>query len=79
MTQEKRDVLDPGRYHERRGRHRCRAGVRARDRSAGALDRPRRRESPELGGFAGFFDLAEAGSQDPILVAATDGVGTKCS
>jgi phosphoribosylformylglycinamidine cyclo-ligase len=33
--------------------------------------------SPELGGFAGFFDLAEAGFKSPILVAATDGVGTK--
>jgi phosphoribosylformylglycinamidine cyclo-ligase len=33
--------------------------------------------APELGGFAGFFDLAEAGFQSPVLVAATDGVGTK--
>ena len=31
----------------------------------------------ELGGFAGFFDVRAAGYQDPILVAATDGVGTK--
>ena len=30
-----------------------------------------------LGGFAGMFDLAAAGFRDPILVAATDGVGTK--
>ena len=33
--------------------------------------------SAELGGFAGLFDLAEAGFKDPLLVAATDGVGTK--
>jgi phosphoribosylformylglycinamidine cyclo-ligase len=31
----------------------------------------------ELGGFGGFFDVKAAGYRDPILVAATDGVGTK--
>ena len=30
-----------------------------------------------LGGFGGLFDPAAAGYRDPILVAATDGVGTK--
>lgn len=30
-----------------------------------------------LGGFGGLFDLAAAGFNDPILVAATDGIGTK--
>ena len=30
-----------------------------------------------LGGFGGLFDLAAAGFKDPVLVAATDGVGTK--
>ncbi|MDP6403988.1 MAG: phosphoribosylformylglycinamidine cyclo-ligase [Alphaproteobacteria bacterium] len=31
----------------------------------------------ELGGFGGFFDPRAAGFQDPVLVAASDGVGTK--
>ncbi len=31
----------------------------------------------ELGGFGGLFDLKAVGYNDPILVAATDGVGTK--
>ncbi|SOH94578.1 phosphoribosylformylglycinamidine cyclo-ligase [Monaibacterium marinum] len=30
-----------------------------------------------LGGFGGLFDLKAAGYTDPVLVAATDGVGTK--
>ncbi|WP_415922772.1 phosphoribosylformylglycinamidine cyclo-ligase [Tateyamaria sp. SN6-1] len=30
-----------------------------------------------LGGFGGLFDLKAAGFDDPVLVAATDGVGTK--
>ena len=30
-----------------------------------------------LGGFGGLFDLKAAGFRDPVLVAATDGVGTK--
>ena len=32
---------------------------------------------PELGGFGGLFDLKRAGFKDPVLVAGTDGVGTK--
>ncbi len=33
----------------------------------------------ELGGFGGVFDLKAAGFADPVLLAATDGVGTKLS
>src|SRR5918999_5164567 len=31
----------------------------------------------EIGGFGGLFDLKRAGFTDPVLVASTDGVGTK--
>jgi phosphoribosylformylglycinamidine cyclo-ligase len=31
----------------------------------------------EIGGFGGVFDLKRAGFRDPVLVASTDGVGTK--
>jgi phosphoribosylformylglycinamidine cyclo-ligase len=37
----------------------------------------RRGADADLGGFGGLFDLKAAGVQDPILVAGTDGVGTK--
>ncbi len=32
---------------------------------------------PDLKGFAGVFDLKACGFQDPLMLAATDGVGTK--
>jgi phosphoribosylformylglycinamidine cyclo-ligase len=32
---------------------------------------------PALGGFGGLFDLKACGFKDPLLVASTDGVGTK--
>src|SRR6201994_5159760 len=37
----------------------------------------RRGADAEIGGFGGLFDLKAAGYTDPILVAATHGVGTK--
>jgi phosphoribosylformylglycinamidine cyclo-ligase len=37
----------------------------------------RRGADAEIGGFGGLFDLKGAGYRDPVLVAATDGVGTK--
>ena len=36
----------------------------------------RKGRTAELGGFGGLFDLKNTGFNDPILVAATDGVGT---
>jgi phosphoribosylformylglycinamidine cyclo-ligase len=76
MTQETPTTLDAGDYH--------RAGVdidagHAFVRSIAPLVRSTARAgaAPELGGFAGLFDLAAAGFTSPVLVAATDGVGTK--
>lgn len=37
----------------------------------------RRGSEAALGGFGGLFDLKRLGLKDPVLVAATDGVGTK--
>ena len=76
MTQHKLETLDASRYRA--------AGV---DIDAGAafvktiapLARSTARSgaAAELGGFGGVFDLREAGFEQPLLVAATDGVGTK--
>jgi phosphoribosylformylglycinamidine cyclo-ligase len=48
-------------------------------RAIGPLAKSTRRPGAdaELGGFGGFFDLKAAGYNDPLLVAANDGVGTK--
>ena len=43
--------------------------------AAAATDRPGAMGG--LGGFGALFDLKAAGFRDPVLVAATDGVGTK--
>ena len=45
----------------------------------GPLVRATRRSGADadIGGFGGLFDLKAAGFTDPVLVAATDGVGTK--
>ena len=37
----------------------------------------RRGHIGEIGGFGGLFDIGALGFEDPIMVAATDGVGTK--
>jgi phosphoribosylformylglycinamidine cyclo-ligase len=42
-----------------------------------ARETRRRGADADLGGFGGLFDLKAAGFKDPILVAGTDGVGTK--
>ena len=48
-------------------------------RAIGPLARSTRRPGADadLGGFGGLFDLKAAGFEDPLLVAANDGVGTK--
>ncbi|MGN6375107.1 MAG: phosphoribosylformylglycinamidine cyclo-ligase [Sphingomonas sp.] len=48
-------------------------------RAIGPLAKATRRPGADadLGGFGGFFDLKAAGFEDPLLVAANDGVGTK--
>ena len=48
-------------------------------RAIGPLAKATRRPGADadLGGFGGLFDLKAAGFNDPLLVAANDGVGTK--
>jgi phosphoribosylformylglycinamidine cyclo-ligase len=48
-------------------------------RAIAPLAKATRRKGAEgsLGGFGGLFDLKRCGFVDPVLVAATDGVGTK--
>ncbi|HEY3779209.1 MAG TPA: phosphoribosylformylglycinamidine cyclo-ligase [Rhizomicrobium sp.] len=45
--------------------------------SAAARQTRRPGAAANLGGFGGLFDLRAAGFRDPVLVASTDGVGTK--
>ena len=76
-------MADRGQAHRRSGAYKA-AGV---DIAAGnalveaikPLAKATRRKGSEaaLGGFGGVFDLGRAGFKDPVLVAATDGVGTK--
>ncbi len=76
MTQDKLGAAKPHRYRD--------AGV---DIDAGnafvqaiasvAKATARPGTAASLGGFGGLFDLAEAGLGGPLLVATTDGVGTK--
>ena len=76
MTQETLEPPDATRYRE--------AGVdidagEALVRAIAPLARSTARPgaSGEIGGFGGLFDLKQTGFRDPVLVAATDGVGTK--
>jgi hypothetical protein len=63
----------------RQGRRldRNRQRVGARDCATGKGDPAVPGADADLGGFGGFFDLKAAGFNDPLLVAANDGVGTK--
>jgi phosphoribosylformylglycinamidine cyclo-ligase len=46
--------------------------------TAGLIDSTRVKGSMDsVGGFGGLFDLKKTGVRDPLLVASTDGVGTK--
>jgi phosphoribosylformylglycinamidine cyclo-ligase len=47
------------------------------DAKAGVDATARRGADAEIGGFGGLFDLKRAGFADPVLRAATDGVGSK--
>ncbi len=49
----------------------------SRDQAAGPRDDRAPAPMGGLGGFGALFDLKAAGFTDPVLVAATDGVGTK--
>jgi phosphoribosylformylglycinamidine cyclo-ligase len=76
MTQEKLGPVDANRYRQ--------AGVdiaagNALVEAIGPLARSTARPgaTAELGGFGGVFDLRAAGFEQPLLVATTDGVGTK--
>jgi phosphoribosylformylglycinamidine cyclo-ligase len=48
------------------------------DRIKSVCDKTRRSEViSQLGGFSGYFSLTNSGVKNPVLVASTDGVGTK--
>jgi len=52
-------------------------GQRLTDAKTGVDATARRGADAEIGGFGGLFDLKRAGFADPVLRAATDGVGSK--
>ncbi len=77
MTEPDRERNKSRHLPRRRRRHRCRQPARSAAIKPLAGATRRAGAEADLGGFGALFDLKSAGYRDPILVAATDGVGTK--